>query len=172
MRSQGWCGTSWACNGSLGGRNWWIHFASSCSLWCLLPAWVNTDADEHSVGLLWQIGGLGEASLDTPPGGRTEWQCKGPSGAVPHLLRASLWSPSMPWPSGEYASFGVAIPAEWAGTPCLRWGLSLLFPLVWLSRSCWRQCNQLSYPVWFPQKLVRGICSVHQQAACPSLACT
>ena len=45
---------------------------SLCSLWCLHPAWANTDVDGHSVRLLWQRGGPGEASLDTPPEGSME----------------------------------------------------------------------------------------------------
>ena len=108
---------------------------------------------------------------DTPHEGRTEWQFWGPSGAVPHLWRAGLWSPSTPWPFAEYASFDVATLAEWAGRLCQEWGLLWWYPWVWLSRSCWRQCSWLSYPVWFPQKLVRGTCSVHLRAAFPSLVC-
>ena len=136
------------------------------------PALANIGVDEHSAVPWWLREGPGGVSKDTPHGGRTEWQFWGQSGAVPCLWRAGLWSPSTPWPSVEYASFDVATPAEWAGRPYQENGVfPWWYPWVWLSRSCWRQCNGLSYLVWFPQKLMRGTCSVHLQAAFPSLVC-
>ena len=63
----------------------YILGTSLCSLICLHPALANTNADRHSVGLLWQTGGHGEVFQDTPHKGKMELQFWAPSTAVPHL---------------------------------------------------------------------------------------
>ena len=52
----------------------YILGTSLCSLICLHPAPANTDADGHSVGLLWLRDGSGEAFQDTPYEGKMELQ--------------------------------------------------------------------------------------------------
>ena len=135
---------------------WYIPGIAWCNPLCPHQFQSSTYVVLHSAVPYLLRDGLRADSLDTPLEVPLVWLTSVLSGAFHHLLIVRLWSPSISSLNVVRVFFDVASLVVWADTPSLGWGLSVCCPSVSRSMALWRQCSLLTYPVWFPVRLLPG----------------